>query len=112
MRLLQELSTCLLTSRTGMLGRSPQSRAIAPKKWPASVDLQAFKKSKGLQEQQSRCQFNTMGLCSLTISTRVLTLLDRMTINRRARPQNGWFLQNKLPGMRYEFVALAVYHDF
>ena len=39
-----------------------------PKKWPASVDLQAFKKSKGLQEQQSQSQSNTPAPHILTIS--------------------------------------------
>ena len=39
-----------------------------PKKWPASVDLQAFKNSKGLQEQQSQSQSNTPAPHFLTIS--------------------------------------------
>ena len=52
-----------------MLGRwAATPLARAPKKWPASVDLQASKKSKGVQEQQSPFYFNTPSLHSLTIS--------------------------------------------
>jgi hypothetical protein len=51
-------------------GDGRKSAGSSPKKWPASVDLQASKKSKGLQEQQThRCYFNTPALRSLTIST-------------------------------------------
>jgi hypothetical protein len=76
MRLLRELSRCLLGWNTlGVLGRWPQLRWIAPKKRPASVDLQASKKSKGLQEQQSPIYFNTPPLHSLTISMAEFSLL-------------------------------------
>jgi hypothetical protein len=40
-----------------------------PKKWPASVDLQASKESKGLQEQQSHTDSNTPVPRILTISS-------------------------------------------
>ena len=45
------------TWRARAFGRN--SASTCPKKWPASVDLQASKKSKGLQEQQSQHHSNT-----------------------------------------------------
>jgi hypothetical protein len=48
------------------------------------LDLQASKKSKGLQEQQSHLYFNTLALHSLTISTSGFTLL---TANFRINPR-------------------------
>jgi hypothetical protein len=50
----------------------------AQKKWPASVDLQASKKSKGLQEQQLQSHSNTLALRSLAISTAGCTQLTRL----------------------------------
>jgi hypothetical protein len=51
------------------LGDGRNSAGSSPKKWPASVDLQASKKSKGLQEQQSHLNdFNMVALHNLTIS--------------------------------------------
>jgi hypothetical protein len=51
------------------LGDGRNSAGSSPKKWPASVDLQASKKSKGLQEQQSHLHhFNMAPVHSLTIS--------------------------------------------
>src|ERR1700681_2813281 len=48
-----------------------QPHRWVPKKEPASVNLQASKKSKGLQEQQSQAHFNTPLPSSLTISAKI-----------------------------------------
>src|ERR1700674_2090686 len=93
MRLLRELSRCLLAwNAFGIRGRRPQFRRIEPKKWPASVDLQASKKSKGLQEQQSHLvYFNTLAPHSLTISATGFTWrMPSCRINeRRIRSIHG-----------------------
>src|SRR6266851_4886042 len=57
------------TCRDWALGRNLTHPC--PKKLPASVDLQASKKSKGLQEQQSHCDSNMPALRSLTISNKL-----------------------------------------